>query len=162
MDKKEKEALKIAEICKRLPYGLKLFVDNTIPPCPSSEDYKNGDVLDVITADGIYIGDCDYPSIDVREKGHDMVLSVLTPYLRSLDKMTDEEKKELSKKFNWRISCGEIKIHYHSEGYWDDDTECWFSDYIWLENWLLKHHFDYNGSIKSGVALEAPDGMYQF
>jgi hypothetical protein len=27
-------------------------------------------------------------------------------------------------------------------------------------DWLNKHHFDYRGLITKGLALEAPDGMY--
>jgi hypothetical protein len=27
-------------------------------------------------------------------------------------------------------------------------------------NWLLEHHFDYCGLIERGLALEAPEGMY--
>lgn len=160
MDKKEKEALKIAEICKRLPYGLKFKVDHTIPPCPSTDDYRAGYVFDVITASGIDLEDEEWPVVNSLEEGNEAIIKKLIPYVRPLDTMTDEEKKQLSKKFNWRISCGEIIIHYHSEGYWDDDTECSFSDYIWLENWLLKHHFD-TGLIAMGIAEAAPEGLYQ-
>ena len=28
-------------------------------------------------------------------------------------------------------------------------------------DWLNKHHFDYRGLIKKGLALEAPKGMYE-
>jgi hypothetical protein len=27
-------------------------------------------------------------------------------------------------------------------------------------DWLNKHHFDYRGLIEKGLALEAPEGMY--
>ena len=28
------------------------------------------------------------------------------------------------------------------------------------QDWLNKHHFDYRGLIEKGLALEAPEGMY--
>ena len=31
-----------------------------------------------------------------------------------------------------------------------------------LLDWLNAHHFDYRGLIKMGLALEAPEGMYNF
>jgi hypothetical protein len=82
------------------------------------------------------------------------------PYLRSLSTMTEEEKKELSKRYVFTVIGDEIQIRYHSEGLWDDDTECSSNEYIWLINWLNKHHFDYNGLIRAGLAFEAKEGMY--
>ena len=29
-----------------------------------------------------------------------------------------------------------------------------------IVDWLNSHHFDYRGLIEKGLALEAPDGMY--
>lgn len=29
-------------------------------------------------------------------------------------------------------------------------------------NWLNAHHFDYRGLIEQGLALQSPEGMYQF
>lgn len=82
------------------------------------------------------------------------------PYLRSLSSITEEEKRELSKKYVWDISCGQIKIRYHSDGYWDNNTKCPTSEYLRLFDWLNMHHFDYHGLIEKGLALEAPKGMY--
>jgi len=29
-----------------------------------------------------------------------------------------------------------------------------------LDDWKIEHHFDFRGLIEKGLALEAPDGMY--
>ena len=84
----------------------------------------------------------------------------INPYLRPMSSMTEEERKELSKRYNWRIN-GVIQIRHHSDGYWDDDTECSTEDYLWLFTWLLKNHFDFMGLIPKGLALEAPEDMYK-
>ena len=84
------------------------------------------------------------------------------PYLRPLGSMTEEEERELSKKYVWDINCGQIEIRYHSEGYWDDNIECPTSEYLNLFDWLNAHHFDYRGLIPMGLAIEAPEGMYKF
>ena len=83
------------------------------------------------------------------------------PYLRSMSLMTEEEKEELSKRYVWGIRSGQIQIRYHSEGCWDDETECSTEEYIILFDWLNKHHLDYRGLINLGLALEAPKGMYK-
>jgi hypothetical protein len=83
------------------------------------------------------------------------------PYLRQMSSMTEDEKRELSKKYVWDINCGQIEIRYHSEGYWDDNIECPTSEYLNLFDWLNAHHFDYRGLIEKGLALEAPKDMYE-
>ena len=80
----------------------------------------------------------------------------IKPYLFPLSSMTEEQKKELDKKFNViDIYGNNILIHYHSQGYWDTDLEVDFQDWLWLINWLNKNHFDYHGLIKKGLALDA-------
>ena len=95
-----------------------------------------------------------YDEIDIEQ------LAGMKPYLRPLSNMTDEEKKELSKKYVWNIWSGQIQIRYHSQGCWDDETECPTEEYIILFDWLNKHHFDYRGLIEKGLAFEAPKDMY--
>ena len=85
---------------------------------------------------------------------------IIKPYLRSMSSMTEEEKRELSAKYNWSIMGNDISIRYHSEGYWDDDTECPTNEYLKLFDWINAHHFDYRGLIEKGLAIEAPEGMY--
>lgn len=64
----------------------------------------------------------------------------IKPYLRTLLSMTEEEKKvydEISHHL-----CGEITAK----------TMIYF---------LNVHHLDYNNFIEKGLAIEAPEGMYQ-
>lgn len=66
----------------------------------------------------------------------------IKPYLRPMSSMTEEEKKELN---------NVLEFQYYS----DDSCMCESTD------WLNKHHFDYRGLIKKGLALEAPKDMYK-
>ena len=76
---------------------------------------------------------------------------VLKPYLRPLSSMTEEEDEEYRK----------TKIRVAVQ--WDD-----YGNPIGFElistfetfDWLNARHFDYRGLIEKGLALEAPEGMY--
>ena len=57
------------------------------------------------------------------------------PYLRSIDTMTEEERAEYG-----LVLCDELSINQF--------------------DWLNAHHFDYRGLIEKGLALEAPEDMY--
>ena len=78
----------------------------------------------------------------------------LKPYLRPLSSMTPEEKKYI--KYKW--------------GYSDWDTLNDFLNYTLIDtcdaesfiDWLNSKHFDYRGLIEKGLAIEAPEGMYNF
>ena len=65
----------------------------------------------------------------------------IKPYLRPMSSMTEEEKEEL----------------YHKTGFRIDDYILGLSTIDWLNT----HHFDYRGLIDKGLALEAPEGMYE-
>ena len=70
------------------------------------------------------------------------------PYLRPMSSMTEEEKEEYKTISIWG-EVRESKSHYTDicptiEGY----------------DWLNAHHFDYRGLIEKGLALQAPEGMY--
>ena len=60
------------------------------------------------------------------------------PYLRPMSSMTEEEIKEYQAFFNYD------GVEYPEE-------------YI---DWLNAHHFDYRGLIEKGLALKAPEGIY--
>ena len=70
---------------------------------------------------------------------------VCKPYLRPMSSMTEEEKIE-SLNFAWEDDYGRLACY-------DGNV----SEYI---DWLNAHHFDYRGLIEKGLAIEAPEGMY--
>jgi len=65
------------------------------------------------------------------------MFSDIKPYLRSMESMTDEEKDI----YDMMVMCNAPWV---------------------VVDWLNKHHLDYLGLIKLGLALEAPEGMYKF
>lgn len=138
----EEKQLLLKVLCAMFPYGVKVQYNNEIY-------------------------DIDYISAQYEEVKFDFAynyhvgISEIKPYLRPMSSMTEEEKRELSKKYVWDINCGQIEIRYHSDGYWDDNIECPTSEYLNLFDWLNAHHFDYRGLIEKGLALEAPEEMYQ-
>ncbi len=67
----------------------------------------------------------------------------IKPYLRPMSSMTEEEKD-----------------YYDSITYTEDETHfkgVWCNTVV---DWLNANHFDYRGLIEKGLALEAPEGMY--
>ena len=66
------------------------------------------------------------------------------PYLRSMDKMTHNEENR------YEILIEELSLRPGK----DSATN--------LTDWLNKHMFDYRGLIEKGLAIEAPEGMYNF
>ena len=95
----------------------------------------------------------------IDDKGlinNDYDIEEVKPLLFPLSAMTEEQKKEISKRYNYHNYYGlSIEITYHSEGYWDDDNSCNLQDYLWLIEWFNKNHFDYKGLIDMGLALDA-------
>ena len=152
----EEKTLLLQDLCSRLPYGVICHYN-----CVTSYDMMiiskanaEGELKGIIPLSDGHIGfmvDCD--KIDALEGD-------IKPYLRPMSSMTEEEKRELSKKYVWNIWTGQIQIRYHSQGCWDDETECPTEEYIILFDWLNKHHFDYRSLIENGLALEAHEGMY--
>ena len=66
----------------------------------------------------------------------------IKPYLRPMSSMTEEEKEEYIKERDKDKSANMYHATYHSI------------------DWLNKHHFDYRMLIEKGLAIEAPEGMY--
>lgn len=72
------------------------------------------------------------------------------PYLRPMSSMTDEEKEHLQSLHN--IISDENYEDGYSPAAWDAISE--FNDYCHA------HHLDNRGLIGKGLALEAPEQMY--
>lgn len=141
MTREDKELL-LKDLSARLPYEVKFYVDNTIPPIPSEEDHRTGRVHYVLTATGLDIkNECIY----TEETGMDSVLfvkrhgeeiQVLKPYLRPMSSMTDEEKNELLQLMGRGMDIERVDFY-------------------------ISHHFDHRSLIPMGLALEAPEEMYK-
>ena len=69
----------------------------------------------------------------------------IKPYLRPMSSMTEEEAMEYA-------NCGNIIANSPQNNYLIPNHNC--------VDWLNAHHFDYRGLIEKGLALEAPEGMY--
>jgi hypothetical protein len=72
------------------------------------------------------------------------------PYLRPMSSMTEEEKKEYEKVCELDT---EILANHPMNG---EPFPALYNS----QDWLNKNHFDYRGLIEKGLALVAPEGMY--
>lgn len=141
MTTEEKDLLR-KDLCARLPYGVIVSVtDGTIKykAYIESVSYKNIQVSPV--SDSVFTPYTFYK------------ISEIKPYLRPMDSMTEEERKE--------YEC--FIIHREHVNAWGQewDIDCFsFDGAPRLINWLNKKMFDYRGLIEKGLALEAPEGMY--
>lgn len=70
----------------------------------------------------------------------------IKPYLRSLSSMTEEERTEYF-----------LLKHRDNDR---DDNIILVDEASMLIDWLNKHYFDYRGLIERGLAIEAPEDMY--
>ena len=102
-------------------------------------DYNNNEPLKVegIVRDIVYFKGYNY-----QTEGDECYAYIIRckPYLRPMSSMTEEEKKDYNSKFEGRDFSWEI--------------------YYGSTDWLNEHHFDYRGLIPMGLALPAPEGMY--
>lgn len=148
------------ELHARLPYGIK-GIASVKKLFPTVADWffeeKNIDVEAELIAikynDSIlleYDSDGDYDDFDHYS------LKDFKPYFRPMSSMTKEELKELRDIFNCGLDFNEwgfdiLDSDYHSFSYLEICT---------IIDWLNAHHFDYRGLIEKGLALVAPDGIY--
>lgn len=136
----EEKLLLLQELCARLPYGVKV-----------KTPYNDAILRGIVDRKGVKTT-IDYTDIVTDKQTYP--IRYIKPYLRPMSSMTEEEKRELSAKYNWSIMGNDISIRYHSEGYWDDDTECPTNEYLKLFDWINAHHFDYRGLIEKNLALD--------
>ena len=102
---------------------------------------KDVDTLKTIDLNEGLIVTNGYSSYDIEE---------IKPYLRPMSSMTDEEKEHLQSLHN--IITDENYGDGYSPAAWDAISE--FNDYCNV------HHLDNRGLIGKGLALEAPEQMY--
>jgi hypothetical protein len=89
------------------------------------------------------------PSVFSSISGPCPLAEEVSPYLRPMSSMTEEEKKEFQ-------ACHCIyELHPDFQ-----PMMCNLANELNMFDWLNAHHFDYRGLIHLGLAIEAPEGMY--
>lgn len=136
---KEEKNLLLKDLCGRLPYK---------PHCrvfKLNEGIKeNDDILYGVIGDNVVTLKSD--------KDECLMYYQIKPYLRPMSSMTEEEKKE------WHATFDSVQDYVPEVDDYDDN---WHEEPgIESYDYLISHHFDYRGLIEKGLALEAPEGMY--
>ena len=133
MIQEDKELL-LKDLCARLPYGVKVHCEwNLFRGNRISED---GELVSINTcADSIHFK---RDSGRITEIPFNRMDGTVLPYLRPMSSITEEEEKEYK-------NC-----------YQSDDT----TTATLLVDFYNKKHLDYRSLIPMGLALEAPEGMY--
>ena len=81
-------------------------------------------------------------------------IGAIRPYLRPLSSMTEEERGELKQLSDEYLE--EWTIAQTSIDKWKLDAKISYNRSVFYNS----HHLDWNGLIDKGLALEAPEGMY--
>ena len=151
----------IREFCSRLPYGVMVCITED----STGEEYT----CRLVGLDDVYNETYGVLITDIALFG---INNEVKLYLRPLSSMTEEEIIDFEEKTKFNYYPGHV-IYKDIPAFDNDCTE--FStgpdtdhnyrqikpeDIIVCINWLESHHFDYNGLIEKGLALEAPEGMY--
>ena len=142
MTQEEKQLL-LKDLCARLLYGVKLrYVEDLVIKKESH----------IITLNNIYLEHILNGDADIK------------PYLRSMSSMTEEELNELIEfediDYNNNNNVVKRAMMAFSEDKRIESNSLFCIQYARSIDWLNAHHFDYRGLIEKGLALEAPDGMY--
>ena len=134
MTQEEKQLL-LKDLCARLPYCIVVLDE------PAG---YFGKLLRI---------DADTVCYEGEEDEKKQTIWNIKPYLRPMSSMTEEECKTLGNiPATLENKLIEVlpNIPYYIEVAVPDQID-----------WLNAHHFDYRGLIEKGLALEAPEGMYE-
>ena len=145
--KQEEKQLLLTDLSARLPYGVICF-----------HPYGAGE-LESITKEeygiDVTFKTCDDNYYDIEQ---------CKPYLRPMSSMTKKETKELFKEIGFEFTCNTCGIPAHYTYEFAEQIKgvptITNVEFIKVIDWLNKKMFDYRGLIKKGLALEAPEGMY--
>lgn len=135
MTEKEKKLL-VTDLSARVLCGV------IISPADSSNAILIGCLTDGVILQDVRTG---------RKYEKPWELEYIKPYLRPLSSMTKEEVDEYKKISNY--SCAGIISYGYSETSINTPS-------IEKLDWLNQHNFDYRKLIEKGLALEAPENMY--
>ena len=145
--KPEDKELLLKDLCGRLPYGV--YIDPVDCGKAILIGIKDGDPLL-------------WDTIHKKEYDKPWDIGYIKPYLRLMEDMTEEERKEFSKLLDKRY-CeedweGHISISYCIEidtVYTDDEDGIQHLSTFSMDaiDWLNTHHFDYRGLIEKGLTI---------
>ena len=142
--KKEDKELLLEDLCARLPYGVKCQVREdeftyigTL--CRIEVDNKNGNLLDF--AESMSGLDCQ------------VYLSEVKPYLFSLSSMTEEQWNNSPSVNLTEFTFDSFKCGCFTIASYTCDNN--LHDLVEFINWLIENHFDINGLIEKGLAIDA-------
>ena len=131
MTQEDKDLL-LKDLCARLPYGV----------CFLAYKVRYGGTDVTIFDKEKMMGIVEDTIISQSES---FSIEKVRPYLRPMSSMTEEEYKEYSKL--WDL-----------QNEFPTDADIRFKTDVF--DWLNAHHFDYRRLIEKGLAIEAPEGMY--
>ena len=137
----ENKQLLLKDLCARLPYGVKVCYVTLPDSMPKAWDLIGMPAPHL--ADIIVEGKYRFAACDVEEN--------IRPYLRPMSSMTEEECITLSKLIPyetdaWKYIKTPIPLYIANIEQFD---------------FFHRHHLDWRGLIQKGLALEAPEGMYE-
>lgn len=140
MTDSEKRLLSI-DLSGRLPYGVKvrcISVGETMPQVWNLIGMPTAEHCDIIVPN-----ERRFSAVPIQD---------VKPYLRSLSSMSQKEIEEYRK-----------MSYYGAFGIRNEDfTETVAVPSFEKMDYLDSHHFDHRGLIDKGLALQAPEGMYNF
>ena len=148
--KKEDKELLLKDLCARLPYGVKFIL-------------SGGNVNNIYTMKGIDLIATDEGVWDygVTTKNTEPIeIKYIKPYLRPMSSMTEEEKEELKNLFDAEEVTSYSICYIEGGTLVEYLSPIPYSFCYKIIDWLNKNMFDYRGLIVKGLALEAPEGMY--
>lgn len=142
----EEKLLLTKDLCARLPYGVKCYVP--IENCTMELTGKRLNYFcfhkDVWGFDYSHEQEIVIDPLNDTNNGY-----IIKPYLRPMSSMTEKERTE---------------YHSYCDNYYDiyhiNIASNIYFDTVASIDWLNAHHFDYRGLIEKGLAIEAPEGMY--
>lgn len=164
--KKEDKILLADDLCGRIPYGVKIMINGWTETLASVKRCTFG---------------LPEPVFLVHGHCHDggRLLENVKPYLRRMRDMTEDDMEDYAR-FKFKddqvyrvVGCrktgkGFVNVHTENrvdgtEGYtFQVNSRTMLGDGSMGIAWLNSRHFDYRDLIGKGLALEAPEGMYQF
>ena len=149
--KESDKNLLIKDLCSRIPYDTVVYVNG------------NGDVY----LDGVNW----YEEVTVRDYSTNTYpIEDVKPYLRPMSSMSNEDALDMFKTVFPMVKTIGVEVlddrvtfkTVDDNGNFSGHVVLFFSNIYSLGqiDWLNSKHYDYRGLIPLGIALEAPEGMY--